>query len=374
MRTAQSIVVPVKFIRQWLILVVVMFSIAHAKPELSADQTAQVDAIFAPFNQTDGPGASVGIIRAGRMVFAKGYGLADLTSRTPNTPETNFRLASVSKQFTALAVLILRERGKLTLEETLPAFFAEFPAFGQAITVRQLLTHSSGLLDYEDLIPPGTALPVLDQDVLRLIIQDGRTNRVPTYFPPGTQYRYSNTAYSLLALIVQARSGQTFAQFLRNNIFQPLGMSNTLAYEAGSSRVLHRAFGHGRRDGGWERTDQSLSSSVLGDGGIYSSLQDLFKWDQALYTTRLVSAATRKEAFTPQIATDKPGKSYGYGWYLTEYHGSKQIWHSGETIGFRTRLVRIPEQQLTVIILSNRSDQPLEPYANRVIDLMWPNL
>ncbi|HNQ72517.1 MAG TPA: serine hydrolase domain-containing protein [Verrucomicrobiota bacterium] len=350
-----------------------MFSIAHAKPELSADQTAQVDAIFAPFNQKAGPGASVGIVRAGRMVFAKGYGLADLTLRTPNTPETNFRLASVSKQFTALAVLMLRERGKLTLGETLPAFFAEFPAFGQAITVRQLLTHSSGLLDYEDLIPPGTTLPVLDQDVLRLIIQDGRTNRVPTYFPPGTQYRYSNTAYSLLALIVQARSGQTFARFLRDNIFQPLGMSNTLAYEAGSSRVSQRAFGH-RWDGtNWERADQSLTSSVLGDGGIYSSLQDLFKWDQALYTTNLVSAATREEAFTPHIATDKPGKSYGYGWYLTEYRGSKQIWHSGETIGFRTRLVRIPEQQLTVIILSNRSDQQLAPYADKVIDLMLSN-
>lgn len=343
---------------------------AQANSPLPAAQAAQVDAIFADFNQPDAPGASVAIIRDGAMVFSKGYGLTDLETKTPITPATNFRLASVSKQFTAMAVLILRERGKLSLDENLLAFFPEFPTFGKQITVRHLLTHRSGLLDYEDLIPAGTTIPVLDQDVLRILMTNGATNATPTYFPVGSQYRYSNSAYALLALIVQARSGQTFAHFLKDNIFTPLGMTNTLAYEAGNSVVPQRAYGHSLRTNGWQRTDQSLTSSVLGDGGIYSSVNDLFKWDQALYSTKLVSAATLEEAFTPKTPTDIPGKSYGYGWYLTEHRGVKQIWHSGESIGFRTRLMRMPEKKFAVIILSNRSDKKLEEYAAKAIDLI----
>lgn len=343
---------------------------AQANSSLPAEVAARVDAIFADFNQPDAPGASVAIIRDGAIAFAKGYGFADLETRKPIAPETNFRLASVSKQFTAMAVLLLRERGKLSLDENLLAFFPEFSAFGKQITVRHLLTHQSGLLDYEDLIPAGTTIPVLDQDVLRLLMADGRTNATPTYFPVGSQYRYSNSAYALLALIVQVRSGQTFAHFLKENIFTPLDMTNTLAYEAGNSVVPHRAYGHSLRTNGWQRTDQSLTSSVLGDGGIYSSVNDLFKWDQALYTTKLASAATLEEAFTAKMATDKPGKSYGYGWYLTKYRGVKQIWHSGESIGFRTRLVRMPEKKFALIILSNRSDKKLDDYAAKTIDLV----
>lgn len=358
-----------KTIYSFLTLLVAMTISVSAGGTLSPGQTAKVDALFADFNQPDVPGASVAIIRDGAVVFAKSYGLADLETKTRITPETNFRLASVSKQFTAMAVLILRERGKLSLDENLLAFFPEFPAFGKRITVRHLLTHTSGLLAYEDLIPEGTTIPVLDQDVLRILMANGATNTTPTYFPVGSQYRYSNSAYALLALIVEARSGQTFAHFLKENIFAPLGMTNTLAYEAGSSVVPNRSYGHSLRTNGWQRTDQSLTSSVLGDGGIYSSVTDLFKWDQALYTTKLVSAKTLEEAFTPKTPTDKPGKSYGYGWYLTEHRGVKQIWHSGESIGFRTRLVRIPDKKFCVIILANRSDKKLEEKADQIIEL-----
>jgi CubicO group peptidase (beta-lactamase class C family) len=355
-------------IRLCLSLLFVMTLAAQAGTPWSARQTAAVDAIFADFNQTNTPGGSVLVIQDGAVVFAKGYGRADLETKTPCAPETNFRLASVSKQFTAMAVLILRERGKLSLDENLLAFFPEFPAFGEHITVRHLLTHRSGLLDYEDLIPAGTMLPVLDQDVLRILISNAATNATPTYFPVGSQYRYSNSAYALLALIVEVRSGQTFARFLADNIFVPLGMTNTLAYEAGLATVPNRSYGHSLRTNGWQRTDQSLTSSVLGDGGIYSSVNDLCKWDQALYTTNLVSAATLAETFTPHTATDKPGRSYGFGWYLGAYRGLNMVWHSGETIGFRTRLVRIPERRFACIILANRSDAKLEEAAHRMVD------
>lgn len=332
---------------------------------LDAAQTARVDALFKDFDQPDTPGTSVLVIHHGKTVFAKGYGLADLVAKTPCTTNTNFRLASVSKQFTALAVLMLAERGKLKLDERLKDFFPAFPAYGNQITVHHLLTHTSGLLDYEGLIPAGTTIPVLDQDVLRLLIAQDKTN-----FRPGSQYHYSNSGFALLALMVEARSGQTFARFLQENIFKPLKMANTLAYEQGLSVVPNRAFGHTLKSNVWQRTDQSLTSSVLGDGGIYSSVADLMKWDQALYHSRLVSQRTLRAAFTPHTPTDKPGRSYGYGWYLTEYRGLKVIYHSGETVGFRTRLVRIPEKHFSVIILANRADAKLEELSSRIADIV----
>src|ERR1043165_778439 len=335
---------------------------------LDAAQAARVDALFKSFDHPNAPGASVMVIHNGKSVFAKGYGLANLVTKTPCTTNTNFRLASVTKQFTAMAVLILADKGKLRLDENLTAFFPEFPDYGKQITVHHLLTHTSGLLDYEDLIPPGTTLPVLDQDVLRVLMENtgdspqagvqrvawtenpaenearlkrelqprgGRPAETPkrtTYFPPGSQFRYSNSGFALLALIVEVRSGETFARFLKDNIFEPLKMANTLAYEQGLAVVPNRAFGHtpkssplspsdGERGSSFERTDQSLTSSVLGDGGIYSSVVDLAKWDAALYGRKLVSDSTLRVAFSPATATDKPGRSYGLGWFISEYRG-----------------------------------------------------
>ena len=353
---------------------ILMTTLATSAAALNSNTLAQLDSLFSEFDQPDAPGASVMVIHKGKPVFARGYGLANLETRTPCTTNTNFRLASVTKQFTAMSVLMLAEQKKLTLDEPLTAFFPEFPAYGKQITVRHLLTHMSGLPDYEDLIPPGTTIPVLDRDVLRLLagsagVMPARNSPAPL-FPPGGQYRYSNSGYALLALIVEARSSQTFARFLAENIFEPLKMNSTLAYEAGSAVVANRAFGHALRTNGWQRTDQSLTSSVLGDGGVYSSVVDLARWDAALYGSKLVGANMLKQAFTPATPTDRPGRSYGFGWYIGEYRGLKQIWHSGESIGFRTRIVRYPERKLTVIILANRSDAKLEEFPGRIVDLV----
>lgn len=337
---------------------------ASVAAPLAPEQTAAIDALFTSWTKPDAPGVSVMVIRKEKPIFARGYGLADLEQRVPCSTNTNFRLASVTKQFTATAVLMLAERKKLSLDEPLTDFFPEFPAYGRAITVRHLLTHQSGLVDYEDVIPEGTTLPVLDQDVLRIEMRQTKTD-----FPPGTRYRYSNSAYALLALIVEQRSGQTFAQFLNQHIFAPLKMAHTLAYEEGLRVVSHRAFGHSPAGDGFKRTDQSLTSSVLGDGGIYSSVMDLAKWDAALYTTKLVSRKMLAQAYTPAVATDKPGRSYGFGWYLGEYRGLRAIWHSGETRGFRTRLSRFPEKKFTVILLANRSDVVLEDLSLRIVDI-----
>jgi len=324
---------------------------------------ARMDELFRDYSRPGVPGASVMVVRQGRVVFAKGYGLADVERGVPCGTNTNFRLASVTKQFTAMAVMMLAERKRLSLNETLTDFFPEFPECGRAITVRHLLTHTSGLIDYEDVIPNGTTIPVLDRDVLRLLLPQDKT-----YFPPGTKFRYSNSAYALLASIVEARSGQTFAHFLKQNIFEPLKMKGTLAYEQGSSLVQNRACGYTAEGSSLKRTDQSLTSSVLGDGGIYSSVADLGKWDAALVPGKLVKKKTLDQIFSPGPETDHPGTRYGYGWYIGEYRGTREIWHSGTTRGFSTRIVRYPAKRSAVIILTNRNEAQLSELAHAIAD------
>lgn len=342
-----------------------MSLLANAAVAQNIRLAAKADSLFGEFNQPGKPGAAVMVIRDGKILHAKGYGLANVEKQTRCDTNTNFRLASFSKQFTAMAVMILAERKKLSLDERLTDFFPEFPAYGKQITVQHLLTHASGLKDYEDLIPAGTTIPVLDQDVLRLMLAQDSTD-----FAPGSKYRYSNTAFALLAMIVEQRSGQTFATFLRENIFAPLKMRNTLAYEQGISAVPNRALGYVVKTNGVEQSDQSLTSAVLGDGGIYSSVMDLFKWDQSLYTTKLVSAKTLREIFTPHVITDKPETGYGYGWYIGIHRGEKKIWHSGTTCGFMTRIERFPSKKFTVIILTNcRGEDRLAEISRKITDL-----
>jgi CubicO group peptidase (beta-lactamase class C family) len=345
-------------------LIAIAMTLSAAAASRQTDTlTPKLDALFQDFNQPRSPGASVMVIRDGKIALAKGYGLANVDEKTPCGPDTNFRLASVTKQFTAMSVLILADRKQLSLDESLPAFFPEFPAYGRPVTVRHLLTHTSGLLDYEDLIPKGTEIPVLDRDVLRLLLQQDKT-----CFPPGTKYRYSNSAYSLLALIVEARSANTFSRFLQENLFRPLKMKHTLAYEQGLSVVPNRAYGYSPEAGGFKRTDQSLTSSVLGDGGIYSSVTDLYQWDQALYTDKLVSRKLLKLAFTPGPATDHPDTGYGFGWFIGQYRGLREIWHSGNSIGFTTRIARFPDKKFTVIILTNRNEAKIAEFPHRIAD------
>jgi CubicO group peptidase (beta-lactamase class C family) len=298
------------------------------------------------------PGASLLVIQDGKAVVRRAYGMADMEAHVAATPSTNYRLASVTKQFTAAAILLLAEDGRLGLDDKVRSWLPTLPAATDSVTIRQLLTHTSGLVDYEDVIPEGTTRQLRDADVLRLLSTQNRT-----YFAPGTGYRYSNSGYALLALIVERASGGTFQDFLRARVFAPLGMRQTLAYVADGAAVPDRAYGYSEVERHWQRTDQSLTSAVLGDGGIYSSIDDLAGWDAALNDDRLLGDASRTLAFTAHTATDDPEVKYGFGWRIT----GDTLWHSGETIGFRNVIVRYPRRRLTVVILSNR-DEP-EPYA-----------
>lgn len=297
----------------------------------------------------DVPGASVLVIDDGRVVVRKAYGLADVDAKTPATPATNYRLASITKQFTAAAILELAHEGKLGLDDRVKRWLPSLPAAANDVTIRHLLTHTSGLVDYEDVIPEGTTRQLRDADVLRLLESQDRT-----YFAPGTSYRYSNSGYALLALIVERVSGQNFAGFLRERIFLPLGMRNTVAFEEGVSTVANRAFG--------TPDDQSLTSAVLGDGGVYSSIDDLARWAAALDEPRYA------EALLPRTPVPDAGAHYGYGWFIGTHRGEKLVWHTGETSGFRNALLRFPDRRLTVIVLTNRRDGEPRRIALEIAD------
>ena len=265
--------------------------------------------LFSDYQGQSAPGAAVMVIRDGKTVVTETYGMADLERGIPVKPSTNFRLASVSKQFTAMCIMILEERGKLSYETRLREIFPQFPEYADKVTIRQLLQHTSGLAAYESLLPDTLTRQVSDADVLALI-----ASADSLYFQPGSEYRYNNSGYAILAMIVEKISGQSFADFLGENIFKPLGMKNSVAFQEGVSTVANRAFGYTIREDSVSFSDQSRTSAVLGDGGVYSSLDDLFKWDQALYTEKLVSKKTMQTAFEGGVG------DYGFGWGLSLIH------------------------------------------------------
>ena len=353
---------------------------------LSAGSVAQVshdqiDSIFSSLMSSNAPGAAVLVVRNGKPVFQRGYGVTDLRTLHPIDDKTDFRLASFTKQFTATCIMLLVHDGKLRYDQHLTKIFPEFPAYGKPITIRNLLNHTSGLPDYEDILekqypdtPPEKIPQILDAGVLKLLEQ-----QTSGKFPPGSKWEYSNSGYATLAMIVEKASGEPFGQFLHDRIFAPLHMDNTLAYEKGKNEVPNRAYGHTKENAGWKETDQSPTSAVLGDGGIYTSINDLAKWDQALREHTLLSESEMQPALTPVHVTDGPptsegrNVSYGFGWFLDPYKGNRRMWHDGETIGFRTTIQRFVDDQLTIIVLANRADTDPDALALKVADLYLTN-
>src|SRR5467141_4047418 len=343
---------------------------------------ATIDSLFAKFVSAHDPGCAVLVIKDGQPVFRKGYGVADLRTLQKIGPETNFRLASLTKQFTAMAVMLLVHDGKLLYDDRLTDVFPDFPVYGKAITIRQLLNHTSGLIDYEDIMAKQYAgisddmIPqIKDAGVLDLL-----KHETATKFAPGSHWAYSNSGYVVLAMVVEKRSGMSFGDFLRQRIFTRLGMRGTLAYERGRNEVAHRAYGHTKTADGWSETDQSSTSATLGDGGVYTSLDDLAKWVAALAAQTLLTAKEIEPALTTATATNgaplqqadgSPAPLYGFGWFLNPYRGHRRYSHYGETVGFRNAIQRFPDDRLTVIVLSNRAEVDAPALAESVADLYF---
>jgi CubicO group peptidase (beta-lactamase class C family) len=346
-----------------LLVTGVLLTVAVGGSAFAQTRSAEVGALMSRY-AGDGPGASLLVIKDGKAVIRSSYGYADLEKRIKATPATDYRLASVTKQFTAAGILLLSQDGKLRLSDPIRKWLPELPADDAAITIHDLLDHTGGLIDYEDLIPPTTTAQINDDDVLRLIASQHRL-----YFTPGSAHRYSNGGFVLLGLIIQRVSGLDLADFMKKRIFQPLGMHHTLMYEHHRGpQVPDRAYGYTYVDGKWTRTDQDVTSATRGDGGIYTSIDDMAKWDAALNDDRLLNAASRNMAFTPQAPLDDPDVSYGFGWRIS----GDTVWHSGETEGFRNVIIRWPKQHVTVVILSNRNDPQPYPVALTIGKLFLP--
>jgi len=319
----------------------------------TAGPEARLATLLADYDGAGRPAACVLARRRGAVVYERCFGMADMEAGTAASPVTDFRLASLTKQFTATAILGLVAAGKLETRTTLREVFPDFPPYGDSITIHHLLTHTSGLIDYEDLMPEDDTTQIRDAGVLALM-----KSQDSTYYPPGAEFRYSNSAYAVLAMVVERLSGKPFGTYLRENIFEPLGMAGTVAHEEGVTAVPHRAYGYSPADGGsWQRTDQSTTSAVLGDGGIYTSLDDMNRW-LAVVEGRdtLLAPDVFGRAFDEATLAEGRGTGYGYGWYLDTDRGHRRWWHNGSSIGFRNEVQRFPDDDLTVLFLSNRNE------------------
>lgn len=343
----------------------------------------QIDSIFSAVTSKAEPGLAVVVRKDNRTAFEQGYGMRDLRSNLPIDVHTNFRLASFSKQFTAMAIMLLVHDGKLRYEDRITDIFPEFPAYGRQITIRNLLNHTSGLKDYEDLLMkryadrPWQTIPQIDDEgVLALLEEQNGTK-----FAPGSKWEYCNGGYEVLANVVRKVSGEAFPDFLRDRIFLPLQMRNTVVFQYGKNEVVNRAYGYTNDNGVWLETDQSPTSATLGDGAIYSSVDDLIHWDYALRSHTLLSETEFQPAVTPvkipgqsSVSAKDNNEGYGFGWFLDIYRGHQRMWHTGETIGFQTVIERFPASNLSIIVLANRTDLDPKDLADRVADLYFPQV
>ncbi len=361
-------------------------------PQMATEK--QMGEIFSRLTSPDAPGMAVLVRTQGQTIFERGYGVRDLRTKAKIDAHTNFRLASFTKQFTSMAIMLLIHDGKLRYDQSLAELFPDFPAYGKSITVRNLLNHTAGLPDYEDLMDAvekrkgplwSPEKQIQDEEVLKLLKQEDHGK-----FAPGTSWSYSNSGYVVLGIIIARASGKSYREFLQRRIFAPLKMNHTIVFQKGRNEVSNRAFGHSKEKELFKETDQSSTSATLGDGGIYSNLEDLANWDDALRNHTLLSEKEFHPALTPVKLNDgsephwpvepnddnlHPGKpvSYGFGWFLDPYEGHARMWHTGTTMGFRTVIERFTEGDgLTVIILCNRTDLDPEKLALQIASYYPP--
>jgi CubicO group peptidase (beta-lactamase class C family) len=343
-----------------------------ASAEISADETngIRVDALVREVMTREHiPGLALAVVRDGKIFKEAGYGLADIESKAPVTPDTIFRIASVSKQFVATAVMMLVEEGKLKVEDPISRYLEGTPASWSGITIRHLLTHTSGIPDFinED-IPVNPSHNGFDERVLRAVADR------PLHFTPGDEWRYSNSNYHLLGMIIRKVTGLAYGDFLRERIFKPLGMTNT-AVSSRKGKVEGLATGYELNDNRLRPGDYVAASvKSYAGGGLVSTVRDMAKWDAALYRDTLVKQATLKEMWTPVRLNDGSFKRYGYGWGTVRMNGRLIVSHDGNFTGFSSTIYRAVDDRLTVIILDNRfsSQTALSQLAQKITRIyLW---
>lgn len=326
-------------------------SIVHAAPvAASVDQAlaSKLDAMIAPHYTATDPGATVIVVKDGKTVLRKAYGMADVAAKKPMTADTSLRLGSITKQFTAVAILMLAEEGKLALSDPITKFLPDYPMQGKTITIEHLLTHTSGIVSYTG--KPGFRA-IMNKDLTPSEMIDTFKND-KLEFDPGTKMAYNNSGYFLLGAIIEKISGKSYADFMAERIFVPLGMTQT-AYEGRERNPTVRALGHSRSEKGFEPSAPLSMALPYAAGALVSTVDDLARWDAAIADGKLLKPASWKQAFTSYKLTDGKETNYGYGWGVGKVRGTPMISHGGGINGFSTFALRVPEHKLYVALLSN---------------------
>ena len=336
--------------------------------DASPPRAQKVARIFEAFAGVDSPGYAVGVIRNGKLVFARGFGAANLDYRTPITKRTVFNVASLSKQFTAACVAILIRRGQLSLEDELTRFFPETSKYGTPIRVKHLVYMTSGLKEYYRLPRPGGRTwdrdPFTVQEAIAASLAQPELD-----FLPGSRWAYSNVNYMLLAEIAGRVSGLSFAEFARRNIFAPLGMRNTHFNDDVTRVIPLRATGYNHREGGGFHKHDRLSPHY-GGSGLHTTLEDLSIWDQSFYTHALGGDGLTA-LLESTMRFDHPKSNDAFGLVWGEYQGMRYLWYEGGDLGFSSYMARFPNERFTVIVLSNLGTGNARDYARKILDVFY---
>jgi len=347
-------------------LILITFSLFYLSSIFCQSVPDRLDSLFKTSYPDQEPGAMVAIRDRNKIIFKKGYGLADAGAKIKIESTTNFNIGSLTKQFTAYAILHLAYENRISLDDKLIKYFPEFNShMGGLITIRHLLTHSSGIIDHYGFTDTSRVKHATDKDVLIAV-----KNIDSSYFASGSHYRYSNTAYCLLALIIEKISGLTYHDYIQQKIFNPLGMSYSSVLKIGLS--IHRAaLGYTVHSNSNQfellDADQSIFFSTEGDGGIYTSIDDYLKWTNAWQFGNALNHDLIKTAQSPHFLIDTVNKlSYGYGWFVSEKHKERKVYHTGSNGGFRAISFFIPARSYQVVIFSNRDDVDLEDLAQKI--------
>jgi CubicO group peptidase (beta-lactamase class C family) len=357
-----------KTIRPAVAALVLLLSVLT--PAAAQDRTVRVDAVFADYAAPAMAGCAVGVDENGMTTLARAYGIADLEHDIRNTPETIFEAGSVSKQFTATAIILLAIDGKLSLDDDVRKYVPELPDYGQTITIRHLMNHTSGLRDWGSVAgiagwPRGRRAHTHDHVIDILSRQRG------VNFPPGHEYSYSNSGYNLQAIIVDRVSGMSFAEFSKQRVFEPAGMTNTQWRDDFTRIVKNRAVGYSGGRGGTLRIDMPYEN-VHGNGGLLSTVGDLLLWNRHLETGGPFGQDWREEMHRQGILTNGDTIAYASGLFVGDHRDIPEVSHTGATAGYRAFLARYPEQKLSIAVLCNIGSANPGGLGHAVADVWLP--
>lgn len=311
------------------------------------------------------PGCIVLIAKKGQIIYNKPFGTANLELNVPLQPAMIFRIGSITKQYTAIAILQLVEQGKVSLQDNIQKFVKNFPDKGHIITIENLLSHTSGIADYESLdfhIPNAIRIDISPKQLIDSIA------KLPLNFTPSTRYQYSNTNYLLLGCIIEQASGKSYKSYLQDNVFKPAGLSNTY-YDSPTDIIKNRITGYTKDSSTYRNVGYISMSQVFSAGALLSTAEDLFQWHQALYMNKLVKKETLEKAFTPFKLKDNTLSEYGYGWFIKDWEGSKSIGHGGAIDGFRSMELYFPKQDIFVAALFNSDNDNFSPLFESITSL-----